>query len=141
MTTSADYVEISMKSSNTSLTAAECWLKVSLGQLRLEESATYCYFFRIFRIQRIIDIAGSLDKIIQLTYTTQIKKYGQLQHEITRMCTVKSTTVRPIVVSATGNAHVRCLSQLKNLDVDRVLAAVQKVVLLITCLVVRSFLD
>ena len=56
------------------------------------------------------------------------------------MWTVKSTTVHPIVISATGNMHIRYVSQLKDLGVARVLAAVQKAVFLNTFRIVRPFL-
>ena len=56
---------------------------------------------------KIIDIAVPLDKNIQLIYTTKIQKYSQLKYEITEMWKVKSTTIHPIVISATRNVHVR----------------------------------
>ena len=62
-------------------------------------------------------------------------------HEITEMWRVKTTTVHPIVISATGNVHVRCVSQLNDLGVARVLAAILKAILLNTCRIVRSFFD
>ena len=46
-----------------------------------------------------------------------------------------------IVISATRNVHVRCESQLNNLSVDRILAAVHKAVLLNICRTVHSFPD
>ena len=52
------------------------------------------------------------------------------------MWRVKSTTVHPIVISATGNVR-----KLKDLGVARLLVAVQKAVLLNTCHIIRSFLD
>ena len=120
LVTSADYVEIPMKPSNASL--------IVLCDKRAQRV-------------KIIYIAVLLDKNIKLTYSTKIKKYSQLKHEITEILRVKSTTVHLIVISATGFMHVRCLSQLKNLGVARVLAAAQKAVLLNTCRIVRSFLD
>ena len=57
------------------------------------------------------------------------------------MWRVKPTTVYPIVISATEKLHVRCVSQLKDLSVARVLAAVKKAVLLNTCRIVRTILD
>ena len=95
---------------------------------------------RAQRVQ-IIDIAVPLDKNIQMTYKTKIQKYGQLKQEITEMWRMKSSAVHPIVISATGNVYVRCVSQLKDLGVDRVLADVQKAILLIACCIVRSFFD
>ena len=56
------------------------------------------------------------------------------------MWRVKSTTVYPIVISTTGNVHVRCASQLKDPGVDRVLAAVQKAIVLNTCRIVPSLI-
>ena len=88
---------------------------------------------------KIIDIVVPLDKNIQLIYTTNIQKYGQLKHEITEMWRVKLTIVQLIVISATGNVHVTYVSQLKNFDVDTML--VQKTVSLITCRIVRFSLD
>ena len=50
---------------------------------------------------KIKDIAVPFDKNIQLTYITKIQKYSQLKHEVTEMWRVKTTTVHPIVISAT----------------------------------------
>ena len=73
---------------------------------------------------KMIDIAIPLDKNIQLTYTTKTQTYSQLKHEITEMWRAKSTTVHSIVISVTGNVQVRCMSQLEDPCVARVLEAI-----------------
>ena len=45
---------------------------------------------------------------------------------------MKLTAVHLIVIAVTGNVYVKCVSQLKDLGVDRVRAAVQIAVLLNT---------
>ena len=76
-------------------------------------------------------------RAIQIDHLVVHKRSGIF----TEMWRVKTTIVHPNVISDTGNVHVRCVSQLRDLGVVRVLAAVQKAVLLNTCRIVRSFLD
>ena len=72
------------------------------------------------QLVKIIEIAVTIDKNIQLTYTIKIQEYDHLKHEIIEMWRVKSTIVHPIVISASGNVYVRCVSQLKDLGVNRI---------------------
>ena len=88
---------------------------------------------------KILDIAVPHHRNIQLNYTTKIQKYYRLMHEITELWKVKSITVHPIVISAMENVQVSCVSELRDLGVPWVLAAVQKKVSLNTCSILRSF--
>lgn len=88
----------------------------------------------------IIDVAVPLSNNIEKTYATKINKYMELSHEMTKMWKAKRTLIIPIILSATGLTPKSLSSNLKQLNLEKLLPKIQKSVILDTCHITRRFL-
>ena len=89
----------------------------------------------------LIDISVPLANNINKTYTTKINKYTDLANEIQKMWRVKKVYIRPVILSATGIIPHTMVHQFKALEIENILSAVQKSVILDTCHITRRFLN
>jgi hypothetical protein len=90
----------------------------------------------------LLDIAVPNSHNITQTYYTKINKYLELSVAMRNPWCLEKNSILPLVISATGIVPQSLFKNVKILDLGNTLVvAIQKVILLYSCHIVRKFLN